>query len=70
MNNMAYDLKNPRVVRQIGMDALRNALGPVGLVNFMRQFDNGHGDYTKEREAINGDLTVDEIAAEILAARG
>jgi len=69
MNNTAYDLNNPLVVRQIGMEALRKALGPVGLAMFIRQFDNGYGDYTKERAEINGDLTVDEIAAEILAAR-
>ena len=32
------------------MQALREVLGPVGVVRFIQQFDLGHGDYTKERQ--------------------
>lgn len=31
------------------LDALSKALGPVGMVKFMQQFDMGQGDYTKEK---------------------
>jgi len=69
MSNAAFNLKDPRVVRQIGMNALVNSLGPVDIANFFRQFDIGTGDYTKERDTINGSQTVDEIYYEILAMR-
>jgi hypothetical protein len=67
MDNTAINVKDPRVVRQIGVEALTKSLGPVGMANFFRQFDTGSGDYTKERAAINGDLTIDEICEEIRA---
>ena len=41
MSNTAYNLKDPRIVRQIGLNALLNSLGPVGMANFLRQFDTG-----------------------------
>ena len=42
------DLNNPADVRNAGMKALREALGPVGMVKFIKQFDLGYGDYTEE----------------------
>lgn len=44
------DLNNPLEIRTIGMKALRDVLGPIGVVRFMQQFDLGYGDYTKERQ--------------------
>jgi len=40
----------------------------IGLVNttrFINQFTMGYGDYTKERELLFADLTLDEIISEI-----
>lgn len=36
-------------VRSVGYKALADALGPVGFVRFLQQYDNGSGDYTKEK---------------------
>lgn len=36
-------------VRSVGYKALTKALGPVGFVRFMQQYDNGSGDYTQEK---------------------
>lgn len=44
------NLNNPLEIRIIGMQALKDALGPVGTVRFMQQYDLGYGDYTKERQ--------------------
>ena len=33
------------------MDALLKVLGPVDTIRFLRMFDEGEGDYTKERKA-------------------
>ncbi len=56
------NLNNPLEIRTVGMQALREVLGPVGVVRFMQQFDLGHGDYTKERQN-EPDEDFDEIDA-------
>jgi len=46
------------------MDALLKALGPVDMIRFLQMFDEGKGDYTKERkEWLKKDLH--EISQEI-----
>ncbi|MCJ7576855.1 MAG: hypothetical protein MUO91_00205 [candidate division Zixibacteria bacterium] len=37
-------------IREIGLEVLTKALGPVGMVRFLQQFERGEGDYTKNRE--------------------
>jgi len=47
-----------------GMDALNKALGPVDMIRFLQMFDEGAGDYTKERKTwLKKDLH--EISREI-----
>ena len=53
------ELKNIEIVRREGLDALSERLGPAGMVTFIRLFDSGEGDYSKERRGV-----VDEIAKE------
>jgi hypothetical protein len=36
-------------VRQEGLAALAERLGPVGMVRFLQQFETGYGDYSVER---------------------
>ena len=69
MSKTAVNTLSPNALMQLGVEALAKALGPVGMAKFMRQFDNGYGDYTKERHSLIGDLTVDEIYEEIVANR-
>ena len=56
------DLNNPMEVRAIGIKALNEALGPVGVVRFIQQYDLGYGDYTKEKQD-TPDFSLDEIDA-------
>jgi hypothetical protein len=49
-------------IRKAGLDALRERLGPAGMLRFLQQFDSGRGDYTQDRHGWLDDLTVDEIA--------
>ena len=46
---MKVNIENPAEVRIAGMLALKKALGPVGTVRFLQQFNQGSGDYTKEK---------------------
>ena len=54
------NVDNPIEVRRLGLEALREALGPVGMVRFIQQFETGIGDYTKEKYN-QDDLSLDEI---------
>ena len=45
----ALNLKDLENLQEEGLKALSEKLGPVGMVNFIRLFDNGKGDYSKER---------------------
>lgn len=56
-------------VRRQGVTALIEALGPVGMVRFLLQFDPGAGDYTRERHAQCDGLRVDSVVREIRTAR-
>ena len=51
-------------IRKIGLQALREALGPVGMVRFFQLYENGFGDYTKEKYQ-QPDLTIEEIDAKL-----
>ena len=52
-------------IRRLGIEALTEKLGPIGMVEFMRQFDSRYGDYTKERHIWLDNLTVEDISKEI-----
>jgi hypothetical protein len=43
------DLSDPAAVRRAGLEALAEALGPVGMVLFLHQFEKVSGDYTRDR---------------------
>ena len=54
------NLSNLVEIRNVGIKALQEALGPVGMVKFMQQFDMGYGDYMKEKQD-QPDISLDEI---------
>ena len=60
---------SPMQIRQLGIQALTQALGPVGMVRFLQQFDNGSGDYTRDRNELLGEPTVEDIFAQIKERR-
>jgi hypothetical protein len=60
---------SPAQLRQLGIEALVQALGAVGMVRFLQQFDQGSGDYTLDRDAALAGVTLDEAIAQIKQAR-
>ena len=56
-------------IRKVGLQALTNALGPVGMIRFLQQFDAGSGDYTQERHSWLKDEDVHSIAEKIKRLR-
>ncbi|MDX2212031.1 MAG: hypothetical protein SFY66_01960 [Oculatellaceae cyanobacterium bins.114] len=60
---------NPVQLRQKGIEALVQALGAVGMVRFLQQFEQGTGDYTRDRQAMLTGITLDDAIAQIKQAR-
>jgi hypothetical protein len=56
-------------IRQTGIDLLARHLGPVGMIRFFQQSENGEGDYTIDRHQWLGNKTVKTLAEEIIAKR-
>ena len=57
---LTLNINNPTEVRKVGLQALTEALGPIGMVRFIRQYENGSGDYTKEKYE-KPDYTIEEL---------
>ncbi|NDJ19226.1 hypothetical protein [Myxacorys almedinensis] len=55
----------PVELNQKGFKALVDALGYVDAVRFLKQFDNGSGDYTQERRQWLDHLSLDDIWADL-----
>lgn len=62
---MKIQTLSPGVIRKIGLDALAKALGPIGTVRFLQQFETGVGNYTKERDMWLKDIDIKDIVKEI-----
>jgi hypothetical protein len=56
---------SPLEIRKKGLEALAQALGPVGMVRFLQQFGANKGDYTQERDRLLEGITMDDILAQI-----
>ncbi len=51
----------PDQIRKNGMEALIQALGPVGMVRFFQEFNLGSGDYKKKKKKWLDKLSVGEV---------
>ena len=58
MNIQAKPLNE--ITRQ-AIDLLSKEMGIADTVRFLNQFTTGYGNYTKEREALFKDMTLDEV---------
>ena len=67
MSKPKIDYSNPVALRKAGIDALTKELGPLGMALFIRQYDNGYGDYTAEREELLENISPDDVERELQA---
>lgn len=56
---------DPITIRKTGLEVLAKALGPIGMIRFLQQYEGGIGNYTKERQKWLKDSTVKGIVKEI-----
>jgi len=52
-------------INQRAIALLYKELGVVDAVRFLKQFTQGFGDYTKERETLFADKSLEDIVGEI-----
>jgi len=52
-------------VNQQAISLLYKELGVVDAVRFLKQFTQGYGNYTQEREILFADKTLEDIVSEI-----
>ena len=62
---MKSETMSSATIRKLGLEVLAKALGPVGMVRFLQQFENGVGDYSKQRTGWLKDLDIETIVKEI-----
>ena len=62
---MSTQTLNPSAIRKLGLEVLAKALGPIGMVRFLQQYEGGMGNYTKERQEWLKDFTVKGVVKEI-----
>ncbi|OGF52638.1 MAG: hypothetical protein A2Z21_05060 [Candidatus Fraserbacteria bacterium RBG_16_55_9] len=60
---------SPAQIRERGLEVLAKALGPIGMVRFLQQFEMGSGNYTRDRERWLKDVTVGGAMMEIKKRR-
>ena len=56
-------------IRDAGLAALRERLGVVGMIRFLQQFDQGSGDYAKERRKWVDETSFDDLVLQIKERR-
>ncbi len=66
---MKMTIKEPNTLRKKGIELLSKEMGPLGMTCFIRQYDSGVGDYTKEKQELQEALTVKEVVKEIYDRR-
>lgn len=48
-------------IRSEGLAALKARLGRAGMIRFLQQFEQGHGDYTKDRREWAATVTIKKL---------
>ncbi|HHY23272.1 MAG TPA: hypothetical protein GX527_03415 [Clostridiaceae bacterium] len=62
---MKMIIKDPNAIRRAGIESLAKNLGPIGMAYFLRQYDIGEGDYTKERKELLKTVSIEDIKKDI-----
>lgn len=52
-------------IRNQGNEALIKALGPVGMIRYLQQYEKGYGNYTEERHQWLDKLDLNTLLSEL-----
>lgn len=59
--NMPVTAKELEKIRREGLKALKEKLGVEDMIKFIQMYSDGKGDYTKEREEILKEITIEDF---------
>jgi hypothetical protein len=62
---MTTQLKPLSEVNHLAIRLLSEQIGVVDTLRFVNQFTTGHGNYTEERDALFGHMSLDDITSAI-----
>lgn len=62
---MTAEIRTLAEVTQEAILVLLREIGVVNILRFLNQYTTGYGNYTEEREQLFGQMTLEEIVAEI-----
>ncbi len=62
---MITDVRPLVEINQQALHLLYKELGVVDAVRFLKQFTQGYGNYTQERETLFADKSLDDIVSDI-----
>jgi hypothetical protein len=62
---MITDVRPLIEINQQAISLLYKELGVVDAVRFLKQFTQGYGNYTQEREVLFADKSLDDIVSDI-----
>ena len=66
---MTLQLKPLTEITHEAIQVLCKEIGVVNTIRFINQFTTGYGNYTEERQQLFGDLSLNEVLAEIQQMR-
>ncbi len=52
-------------IRMAGVEILSRYMGITGMIRFLQQNEVGHGDYTRERDKLLGNPSMEQLVSEI-----
>ena len=67
---IAIDQLTDEQFERHALEVLKRELGPDGLARFLRLNRSGPGDYTRDRDELQKDLTLDDVLKSIRKHRG
>jgi hypothetical protein len=67
---MSVSVKPLAEITHEAISLLSREMGVADTLRFLGQFASGTGNYTEERDALLGDLTLEEIVAEARRIQG
>jgi len=57
---------SPNTIAVKGFDALVEKLGPSGALQFINQYETGHGNYTVERKKLFKNYSLNDIKRKLI----
>lgn len=55
-------------IRTVGVEILGQYMGITGMIRFLQQEEMGYGDYTKEKDKLLGEPSLEQLVADIQAS--